>query len=345
MTTSVQNPRPKIGRTARPVGGSRSTVREVRLVGGHPVTADWHPGRQVEWDGRPYRVASLQGAPETATRDSTPISPPRSSKGRSGTVPRWELGTGSGRLRPVPVPSSQRPPSVGGLEIRLRSESIGCGRGKERATCPGRSAAPRKGPDNGSPRALDGPIVGSRRDPPDPNGPPRPGRPGLEVGRAGPARPDDPRRLPRRSGGSRGTARAVSRNDLALPPGPGRRPALLGSAAGRLWHPRSGGRAGRAAAGDPESARGSGRLAEPAATLILIGGKTYGVERVPGTPLAPLQYRLTRLPPLDDGPYYACQLRDGSTQCDCAEWTYQVAQVPDAPPCKHLAALAAMGWL
>ena len=74
-------------------------------------------------------------------------------------------------------------------------------------------------------------------------------------------------------------------------------------------------------------------------------GKTYGVERVPGTPPAPLQYRLTRLPPLDDGPYYACRLRDGSTQCDCAEWTYQVADIPDALPCKHLAALAVLGWL
>ena len=91
--------------------------------------------------------------------------------------------------------------------------------------------------------------------------------------------------------------------------------------------------------------QGRGRLADTAATLILIGGKTYGVERVPGTPPAPFQYRLTRLPPLEDGPYYACRLSDGTTQCDCAEWTYQVYQVPDAGPCKHLAALEAMGWL
>ena len=60
--------------------------------------------------------------------------------------------------------------------------------------------------------------------------------------------------------------------------------------------------------------------------LIPIGGQTYRVERVEGTPLAPVLWRLTRLhPPLDDGPYYACRLRDRSTQCDCAEWTYQIA--------------------
>lgn len=90
---------------------------------------------------------------------------------------------------------------------------------------------------------------------------------------------------------------------------------------------------------------GRGRLSEVAATLILIGGKTYNVERVPGTAPAPLQYRLTRLPPTPDGPYYACRLRDGFSQCDCAEWIYQVADNPDAPPCKHLAALDALGWL
>jgi hypothetical protein len=67
-----------------------------------------------------------------------------------------------------------------------------------------------------------------------------------------------------------------------------------------------------------------------------------------GTELAPVQWRLTRLhPPLDDGPYYVCRLADGSTQCDCAEWTYQIAENGDSRKthCKHLAALAALGWI
>ncbi len=80
--------------------------------------------------------------------------------------------------------------------------------------------------------------------------------------------------------------------------------------------------------------------------LIPIGGQTYRVERVEGTPLAPVLWRLTRLhPPLDDGPYYACRLRDRSAQCDCAEWTYQIAGIDPRAFCKHLAALAALGWV
>ncbi len=80
--------------------------------------------------------------------------------------------------------------------------------------------------------------------------------------------------------------------------------------------------------------------------LIPIAGRTYRALRVAGTPLAPIQWRLTRLrPPLDDGPYYACRLQDGSTQCDCAEWTYQVDGVRDFAHCKHLAALDALGWI
>jgi hypothetical protein len=80
--------------------------------------------------------------------------------------------------------------------------------------------------------------------------------------------------------------------------------------------------------------------------LVLIGGQTYRALRVAGTPLAPLLWRLTRLnPPLDHGPYYACRLRDGTTQCDCAEWTYQVAGTEPTALCKHLAALAALGWI
>jgi hypothetical protein len=88
-----------------------------------------------------------------------------------------------------------------------------------------------------------------------------------------------------------------------------------------------------------------GDPARPAATLIPIAGRTYRVERVPGTELAPVQFRLTPMPPPEDAPYYVCRLRDGSTQCDCAEWIYKVADVPDARPCKHLAALDALGWL
>jgi hypothetical protein len=80
--------------------------------------------------------------------------------------------------------------------------------------------------------------------------------------------------------------------------------------------------------------------------LIPIAGKTYRAHRVAGTPLAPQLWRLTRLdPPHDDGPYYACRFRDGTTQCDCAEWTYKLAI--DDPPglCKHLQGLAALGWI
>ncbi len=88
-----------------------------------------------------------------------------------------------------------------------------------------------------------------------------------------------------------------------------------------------------------------GDEARPSATLIPIAGRTYRVECVAGTELAPVQFRLTPLPPPDDAPYYVCRLRDDSTQCDCAEWIYKVADVPDARPCKHLAALAALGWI
>jgi len=86
----------------------------------------------------------------------------------------------------------------------------------------------------------------------------------------------------------------------------------------------------------------------PRAVLIVIGGRTYCIQRVAGTELAPVQWRLTRPhPPLEDGPYYACRLANGTTQCDCAEWTYQIADLGDArnDHCKHLAALAALGWI
>jgi hypothetical protein len=90
---------------------------------------------------------------------------------------------------------------------------------------------------------------------------------------------------------------------------------------------------------------GGGTSGLPAVTLIPIAGKTYGVERIAGTELAPVLWRLTRLPPRDDGPYYACRLHDGSFQCDCATWIYQIADGAAPGLCKHLAALNALGWL
>ncbi len=90
-----------------------------------------------------------------------------------------------------------------------------------------------------------------------------------------------------------------------------------------------------------------GRSGRAPFVFIPIMGHTYRAERVEGTALAPIQWRLTRLhPPLEDGPYYVCRLRDGSSQCDCAEWTFEIAEsaTPHAV-CKHLAALSALGWL
>jgi hypothetical protein len=80
--------------------------------------------------------------------------------------------------------------------------------------------------------------------------------------------------------------------------------------------------------------------------LMLIGGQTYCTQAVGGTSLAPIQWRLTRLnPPLDHGPYYVCRLADGSTQCDCADWTYRIAELAPGGTthCKHLEALVALG--
>ena len=92
-----------------------------------------------------------------------------------------------------------------------------------------------------------------------------------------------------------------------------------------------------------KQARGS-----PHVVLVLIGGKTYCAQQVTGTELAPIQWRLTRLhPPLEDGPYYVCRLANRSTQCDCAEWTYRIAESSDGRDslCKHLAALSSLGWI
>lgn len=83
----------------------------------------------------------------------------------------------------------------------------------------------------------------------------------------------------------------------------------------------------------------------PKALLITVSGKTYRVERIAPTDLAPSLWRMTRLPPSDDGPYYVARLRDRTYRCDCAEWTYQVAEIEGAPPCKHVTALRALGWV
>jgi hypothetical protein len=87
---------------------------------------------------------------------------------------------------------------------------------------------------------------------------------------------------------------------------------------------------------------------QPEVVVILIAGQTYRPQRVIGTELAPIQWRLTRLrPPLENGPYYVCRLANGLTQCDCADWTYQIAETEKVRTarCKHLAALCALGWI
>ncbi|MGO9913389.1 MAG: hypothetical protein ACLQIB_01560 [Isosphaeraceae bacterium] len=86
----------------------------------------------------------------------------------------------------------------------------------------------------------------------------------------------------------------------------------------------------------------------PRVVLVSIAGQTYRTEKVVGTEAAPIQWRLTRLlPPLDHGPYYVCRLADGLTQCDCADWIFQIAESVDCRKthCKHLAALSALGWI
>jgi hypothetical protein len=93
---------------------------------------------------------------------------------------------------------------------------------------------------------------------------------------------------------------------------------------------------------------GQGIQGSPRVVLVSIAGQTYRTERVHGTEAAPTQWRLTRLlPPLDHGPYYVCRLADGLTQCDCADWAYQIADNVDGckTHCKHLAALSALGWI
>jgi hypothetical protein len=85
---------------------------------------------------------------------------------------------------------------------------------------------------------------------------------------------------------------------------------------------------------------------EAPAALLAIAGRTYRAEPVPGTADAPAIWRLTHLAAGTDGdPYFVCRLDDGTMQCDCGEWTFHVMHVDDAPPCKHLVALRALGWI
>ena len=84
--------------------------------------------------------------------------------------------------------------------------------------------------------------------------------------------------------------------------------------------------------------------ADPEAILVVIAGHTYALHRQPPAIEAPRIWRLTRIPLTDDGPFHCCRLLDGSTQCDCAQWIYQIADRSDEL-CKHLAALDALGWI
>ena len=87
---------------------------------------------------------------------------------------------------------------------------------------------------------------------------------------------------------------------------------------------------------------------QPEVVVILIAGQTYRPQRVIGSELCAIQWRLTRLrPPLENGPYYVCRLANGLTQCDCADWTYQIAETEKVRTsrCKHLTALHALGWI
>lgn len=84
---------------------------------------------------------------------------------------------------------------------------------------------------------------------------------------------------------------------------------------------------------------------ESRAVLIVIGGQTYRVQWLRGAVDAPAIRRLTRIPSLEDGPYHCCRLADGTFQCDCAQWIYQIADTGLDLACKHLAALQHLGWI
>lgn len=86
--------------------------------------------------------------------------------------------------------------------------------------------------------------------------------------------------------------------------------------------------------------------------LVPIQGRAYHVSPLPGTTPAPIQWRIVRLTFADEEedeegsrePYHACRLADRSTQCDCAEWAFRGEGVAELA-CKHLKALAALGWI
>ncbi len=91
---------------------------------------------------------------------------------------------------------------------------------------------------------------------------------------------------------------------------------------------------------------GDDGIGNPIAILIPIDGQTYHVRRVAGTASAPVQWRLRRLRTEQEGGlYYVCRLAEGLHQCDCADWTYRITQSENDRPCKHQAALIALGWL
>jgi|GEM_PF-1429791 len=94
----------------------------------------------------------------------------------------------------------------------------------------------------------------------------------------------------------------------------------------------------------PPSCAGSER---PKVILLVIAGFTYAVRPLPPSPEAPALWRLDRLPASEDGPHQPARLADGSYQCDCAQWIYQLADQPDQPQryCNHLQALRWLGWL
>lgn len=96
----------------------------------------------------------------------------------------------------------------------------------------------------------------------------------------------------------------------------------------------------------PQTVLSLGEGDDARAVLIVIGGHTYRVEWLKGTEDAPAIRRLTRIPPLEDGPFYhCCRLADGSFQCDCAQWIYQLADTDLGLVCKHLSALEHLGWI
>ena len=119
-------------------------------------------------------------------------------------------------------------------------------------------------------------------------------RPRAPGRRAGPARADHPGRLDRRSRGGRGGPRGLPPGRLAFPERLHRGPSVVGAAPRRAGHPDPRGGAEPAAAGDRAPGRAGGGWRAPRAVMIVIAGRTYIVQRIAGTELAPVQWRLTR---------------------------------------------------